>query len=143
MASVAGLAPARVGLKIRLRELLCIHGQKMVAAEDEKRTRVAARRQTLTLWTQFLLGNGPNRTCYHALAVSFARLVSEEWSQRRDDVHESGSYEVTDHCLDVFVGGGRFLVEQVAIFADHAATQRCLHQLVHAEAFAHPLTSIA
>ena len=30
MASVAGLAPARVGLKIRLRELLCIHGQKMV-----------------------------------------------------------------------------------------------------------------
>jgi hypothetical protein len=35
LASVAGLAPARVGLKIRLRELLCIHGQKMVAAEDE------------------------------------------------------------------------------------------------------------
>jgi hypothetical protein len=35
MVSVAGLAPARVGLKIRLRELLCIHGQKMVAAEDE------------------------------------------------------------------------------------------------------------
>jgi len=35
MASVAGLAPARVGLKIRLRELLCIHGQEMVAAEDE------------------------------------------------------------------------------------------------------------
>jgi hypothetical protein len=35
MASVAGLAPARVGLKIRLRELLCIHGQKMVAAESE------------------------------------------------------------------------------------------------------------
>jgi hypothetical protein len=30
MASVAGLAPARVGLKIRLRELLCIHGLKLV-----------------------------------------------------------------------------------------------------------------
>src|SRR5258705_9727446 len=30
MASVAGLAPARVGLKIRLRERLCIQGQKMV-----------------------------------------------------------------------------------------------------------------
>ena len=28
LASVAGLAPARVGLKIRLRELLCIHGQE-------------------------------------------------------------------------------------------------------------------
>src|SRR5258707_77947 len=27
LASVAGLAPARVGLKIRLRELLCIHGR--------------------------------------------------------------------------------------------------------------------
>jgi len=27
LASVAGLAPARVGLKIRARELLCIHGQ--------------------------------------------------------------------------------------------------------------------
>ncbi len=35
MASVAGLAPARVGLKVRLRELLCIHGQKRVAAEGE------------------------------------------------------------------------------------------------------------
>ena len=28
MVSVAGLAPARVGLKIRLREMLCIHGRK-------------------------------------------------------------------------------------------------------------------
>ena len=35
MASVAGLAPARVGLKIRLLDLLCIHGLKMVAAEGE------------------------------------------------------------------------------------------------------------
>src|SRR6266516_3051795 len=30
MVSVAGLAPARLCLKGRLRELLCIHGQKMV-----------------------------------------------------------------------------------------------------------------
>ena len=30
LASVAGLAPARPDLKGRLRELLCIHGQKMV-----------------------------------------------------------------------------------------------------------------
>lgn len=28
LASVAGLAPARVGLKIRVRELLCIHGRR-------------------------------------------------------------------------------------------------------------------
>ena len=30
MVSVIGLAPIRGGLKIRLRELLCIHGQKLV-----------------------------------------------------------------------------------------------------------------
>ena len=30
-----GLAPIRPGLKERLLEPLCIHGQKMVAAEDE------------------------------------------------------------------------------------------------------------
>ena len=35
MASVIGLAPIRPGLKDRLLELLCIHGRKMVAAEDE------------------------------------------------------------------------------------------------------------
>ena len=35
MASVIGLAPIRPGLKDRLLDLLCIHGQKMVAAEDE------------------------------------------------------------------------------------------------------------
>ena len=35
MASVAGLAPARTSLKGWLLDLLCIHGQKMVAAEDE------------------------------------------------------------------------------------------------------------
>ena len=35
MASVIGLAPIRPGLKDRLLELLCIHGLKIVAAEDE------------------------------------------------------------------------------------------------------------
>jgi hypothetical protein len=35
LASVIGLAPIRPGLKDRLLDLLCIHGQKMVAAEDE------------------------------------------------------------------------------------------------------------
>jgi hypothetical protein len=82
------------------------------------------RRQTLALGTQFLCGS------VNALAVSFARLVSEDWSQRRDDGHESGSNEATDHCLDVFVGCRRFFVEQVALFADHPATQRRLHQFV-------------
>ena len=35
MASVAGLAPARVGLKTRLLELLCIHGRKIVAGKTK------------------------------------------------------------------------------------------------------------
>ena len=45
MVSVAGLTPARVGLKIRLRELLCIHGQKMVAAEAENAEALLAGRR--------------------------------------------------------------------------------------------------
>jgi hypothetical protein len=36
LASVAGLAPARTGLKGRMRELLCIHGRKSFTAEDER-----------------------------------------------------------------------------------------------------------
>ena len=35
MASVAGLAPARGGLKTRLRELLCIHGRKTLAMKTK------------------------------------------------------------------------------------------------------------
>src|SRR5436190_15529463 len=96
--SVAGLAPARVGLKIRLRELLCIHGQKNGVME---------------YWSfGVLVCNTPSlRHPITPLTARFARLVSEERPERRDDGHESGSYEVTDHCLDVFVGGGRFFVE--------------------------------
>ena len=47
MASVAGLAPARAGLKSRLLELLCIHGQNR--GQEDETHRVAARRQALTL----------------------------------------------------------------------------------------------
>jgi len=39
VASVAGLAPARVGLKIRLLELLCIHGQKWMAIGSKGQSR--------------------------------------------------------------------------------------------------------
>jgi hypothetical protein len=46
MVSVAGLAPARGGLKIRLLELLCIHGQKVL--EGDAKHGVVARWQTLT-----------------------------------------------------------------------------------------------
>ena len=72
--------------------------------------------------SMFLHGDGPSRTCYYALSVNLARLVSEERPKRRDDGHESGIYEVADHCLDVFVGCGSFFVEQVALFADYPAT---------------------
>jgi hypothetical protein len=58
------------------------------------------------------------------LAAKPSRLVIEKGSLRRDDGHESGSNEVGGYGLHVFVGGGRFLVEQVALFADDAAI-RC------------------
>jgi len=47
VASVAGLAPARTGLKGRALGLLCIHGQK--SSPRGLRHRVAAHGQTLTL----------------------------------------------------------------------------------------------
>ena len=46
MASVIGLAPIRPDLKGRLRELLCIHGQKVL--EGDAKHGVVARWQTLT-----------------------------------------------------------------------------------------------
>ena len=135
MASVAGLAPARVGLKIRLRELLCIHGRFSKAPSTN--IQIPEKLQYPSLKTPWSHGHTFELWCLMlfwslevgiwSLASRLARLVSEEWSQCRDDGHESGSYEVTDHCLDVFVGGGRFFVEQVALFADYPATQRRLH----------------
>src|SRR6266496_83770 len=73
----------------------------------------------------------------HTSPSLLARLVSEEWSERRDDGNKSGIHEVPDHCLNVFVSGGRFLVEQVALFANHAAAEWCLREFAHPEAFAH------
>src|ERR1051325_6162000 len=78
-----------------------------------------------------------------SLAALLARLVSEERPERRDDGNESGIHEVLDHCLDVFVGGGRFFVEQLALFADHAATERGLDEFAHGEAFAHARAAFA
>jgi hypothetical protein len=45
LASVIGLAPIRPGLKDRLLELLCIHGLKIVAAEDENTESLLAGRR--------------------------------------------------------------------------------------------------
>ncbi len=135
LASVAGLAPARTSLKGWWLELLCIHGRKSVTPED-RNTRSHARGHALTRWTRFLRGD------MDALAVELARLVSEEWPKRCNDGHESGINQVLDHCLNIFVGGGRFFVEQIALFADDAATQSSLREFADAETFAHALASI-
>lgn len=45
MASVIGLAPIRPGLKDRLLDLLCIHGLKIVAPEDENTESLLAGRR--------------------------------------------------------------------------------------------------
>src|ERR1041385_4503039 len=79
----------------------------------------------------------------HTSPSLLARLVSEERSERRDDGNKSGIHEVLDHCLDVFVGGGRFCVEQVALFANHAAAEWRLREFAHPEAFAHAQPSFA
>jgi hypothetical protein len=129
MASVIGLAPIRPGLKGRLRELLCIHGRKAFTAETEAQSGGSLAR--LNSETPILRGDKDT------LASKLARLVGEEWAKRGDNRHESGLDEVCDHGVDVLVSGWRFFVEQIALFADHATTQRRLHELVHAEAFAH------
>src|SRR6266568_5035204 len=79
----------------------------------------------------------------HTSPFLFARLVSEEGSQRRDDGHEPGINKVSNHGLNVFIRGRRFLVEQVTLFANHAASERRLREFAHAEALAHPLAGIA
>jgi len=65
MVSVAGLAPARVGLKTRPLELLCINGHENRSQEDEVH-RVAVRGQALTLWFRIL--HGAERTRYRCSA---------------------------------------------------------------------------
>src|SRR6266496_5735577 len=79
----------------------------------------------------------------HTSPSLLARLVSKQWSERRDDGHESGISEVLNHCLDVLVGGGRFLVEQVALFADDATTDPSLRKFSNAEALAHANSGFA
>src|SRR5512140_2932530 len=75
----------------------------------------------------------PKRTC----------LVGEERSECRDDRRKSGIHEFLNHVLDVFVSGGSLFIEQVPLFADNPATQGCLGQLMHSEAFTHSLASFA
>ena len=130
---MAGLAPARVGLKIRLLELLCIHGLKTFAAV----ARSGNSQEILNSVALFL------RSDVGALAAELTRLVGEERPQRRDDGHKSGSNEVGDHGLNVFVRGRRFFVEQVALFAYYPTTQWRLNELAYTETLAHPLTCVA
>src|ERR1017187_4447997 len=78
-----------------------------------------------------------------ALTPKRTRLVGEERSECRDDGNKSGIDEILHHGLDVLVSSGCLFIEQVPLFADDSATQRCLGQLMHAEALPHPLTGFA
>jgi hypothetical protein len=81
MASVAGLAPARVGLKIRLRELLCIHGQKMVPkvgiAPTSPSLQGGANLPQLLGEMVVLRGNAPRSSGYQpgALLLSYGTMA--------------------------------------------------------------------
>jgi len=89
MASVAGLAPARVGLKTRLLELLCIHGQENRSQEDENH-RVAHSRVSLNPAVSNPRWRCPSWACFHALPLVGTRLVSEQRTEGRDDRDELG-----------------------------------------------------
>src|SRR5664280_2736782 len=77
------------------------------------------------------------------LAPKRTRLVSEQRTEGRDDRSKSGIDQFLNHVLNVFVSGRCLFVEQVPLFADDPATQGCLGQLMHPEAFTHSLTSFA
>src|SRR5436309_3192055 len=55
-------------------------------------------------WSFGVMGRNSEPGLHHSrhsitpITARFARLVSEEWSQRRNDGHKSGSHEVFDHC---------------------------------------------
>ena len=129
MASVAGLAPARVCLKGRVLELLCIHGHSEKRSKHQDPNPKQAPRSKLQdsikaqhrfehwclgfLWS-LELG-------IWSLAPQRSGLVGEQRTERGDDGDESGIDEIGDHRLDVFVGHRRFLVEEVALLTDDTA----------------------
>src|SRR5437870_2418887 len=104
MVSVAGLAPARGELKIRLRELLCIHGRKKWSDG------------VLEFWSdgpEFRVSTPSLRHSITPLTARLARLVSEQWTEGRDNRDEPGIHEVLNYCFNVFLGGRSLFVEQV------------------------------
>jgi hypothetical protein len=109
LASVIGLAPIRLGLKDRLLELLCIHGQNR--SPLRRRTRSRCSLADVNSANSVPPWRCPSWACDDASAAKLSRLVSEERSKVRDDGHEPGIHEVPDHGLNVFVSGGRFLEE--------------------------------
>ena len=115
--SVIGLAPIRPGLKDRLLDLLCIHGQKNRTQGDETH-RVAHSQMSLNP----VVSNPPWRW-KDALPLVGTRLVSEQRTEGRDDRDEPGIHEILNHCFNVFVGGRGLFVEQVPLSTDHAAAQ--------------------
>src|SRR5262249_51659413 len=81
--------------------------------------------------------------CKHTLASQLPRLVSKQWSKRRDDRDKSGINEVLNHRFYVLVCRRCFFVEQIALFADDAATEAGLGEFSNTEAFAHAKPSFA
>jgi len=106
--SVAGLAPARAGLKTRLLELLCIHGRKKWGAG------------VLECWSAGFPALHHSATPLPRVVLGSC-FVSEQRTEGRDDRDEPGIHQILNHCLNVFVGGRRLFVEQVALPTDHAA----------------------
>ena len=136
MAFVAGLAPARVGLKTRLLELLCIHGRKSEPGRLKPTGSLLAGKPKPC-------GLDSSMAVKDALTPKRTRLVGEERSECRDDRSKSGIHEFLNHILDALVSSGSLFIEQVPLFADNSATQRRLGQLMHAEALPHSLTGFA
>ena len=121
LASVAGLAPARVGLKTRLLELLCIHGQK--SNPGRRNPQGSCSQTSLNPAVSDPPWRCPSWACYHALPLVGARLVSEQRTEGGDNRDEPGIHQILNHCFNVFLGGRRLFVEQVALSADHPAAK--------------------
>jgi hypothetical protein len=102
MVSVIGLAPIRGGLKIRLRELLCIHGQKLVpevgiAPTSPRLQRGANLSQLLGDDMVVPAGNAPASSGYQpgALLLSYGTMAegvgNAPTSAHADSVFETGA----------------------------------------------------
>src|SRR5215471_2283802 len=70
-------------------------------------------------------------------------LVSEQWTESRDDRDKPSVHEFLNHCFNVFVGRRSLFVEQIPLPTNYAASQRSLHELLFSEPLAHAQTRFA